>query len=132
MTDSMNRREVIAALASSAAVPLVAACSREPSNSSSSSSPSSSASSEADALKLLDEVGNNLLRLYPEGATSLGIDTGARSAYRSQLTDRSAAGQEQIANQLRADLQRVNAFNTAGLSYATRTSFEVIRSAYAK
>ena len=122
----MNRREVIAALASSAAVPLMAACSREPSN------PPSSRPSEADAVKLLDEVGNNLLRLYPESATSLGIDTGARSAFRSHLTDRSAQGQQQIANQLRTDLQRVNAFNTSGLSHMTRTSFEVVRSAYGK
>ena len=119
MSESMNRREVIAALASSAAVPLVAACSRESPNS---LSTSSSGPTEADALKLLDEVGNNLLRLYPESATSLGIDTGARSAFRSQLTDRSAQGQQQIANQLRTDLQRVNTFNTAGLSHATRTS----------
>ena len=32
---------------------------------------------------------------------------------------------------MRADLDRVNAFNTTGLSHATRTSFEVVRSAYA-
>jgi uncharacterized protein (DUF885 family) len=122
----MNRREVIVALAFSAAVPLMAACTREPSN------PPSSGQAEADALKLLDEVGDNLLRLYPESATSLGIDTGARSAFRSQLSDRSAQDQQQVANRLRTDLQRVNAFNTSGLSYATRTSFEVIRSAYGK
>src|SRR5690349_6377456 len=122
----MNRREVIAALATSAAVPLAAACTREGSN------PSSPGSAEADALKLLDEVGNNLLRLYPESATSLGIDTGARSAFRSQLSDRSAEGQQQIANQIRAHLQRVIAFNTSSLSHATRTSLEVIRSAYGK
>src|SRR5207247_7794612 len=30
------------------------------------------------------------------------------------------------------DLQRVNAFNATGLSHATRTSFEVSRSAYGK
>ena len=33
--------------------------------------------------------------------------------------------------QLRADLDRVNAVNTTGLSHATRTSVEVVRSAYA-
>src|SRR5262249_6200806 len=68
----------------------------------------------------------------PESATSLGIDTGTRSSLRSQLSDRSAQGQQQIANQLRTDLQRANAFNASGLSHATRTSFEVVRSAYAK
>ena len=36
-----------------------------------------------------------------------------------------------MAAQLRADLARVNAFKTDGLSHATRTSFEVVRSAYA-
>ena len=36
-----------------------------------------------------------------------------------------------MAKQLRADLEQVNAFNTSGLSHATRTSFEVVRSAYA-
>ncbi len=126
MTDSIDRREAIAALVSGAALPLLSACSREP------ASPPSASATEADALALLDEVGNNLLRLSPESATSLGIDTGSRSSLRSQLSDRSAQGQQQIATQLRSDLQRVNAFNTSALSYASRTSFEVVRSAYAK
>ncbi len=86
---------------------------------------------EADALVLLDGIANNLLRLYPENATSLGIDTDARSSLRSHLGDRSAQGQLQIANQLRSDLERVNSFKTSALSDATRTSFEVVRSAYA-
>ena len=89
------------------------------------------ATNEADALALLDGVADNLLRLLPESATSLGIDTGARAALRSQLADRSAEGQQRVAKQLRADLERVNAFNTSGLSHAVRTSFEVVRSAYA-
>jgi uncharacterized protein (DUF885 family) len=91
----------------------------------------SPASNDADALKLLDDAAENLLRLQPEGATSLGIDTGPRAALRSQLADRSAAGQERLATQVRADLARVNAFNTAGLSHGMRTSVEVVRSAYA-
>ena len=94
--------------------------------------PASSATTEADALALLDQVADNLLRLAPESATSLGIDTGARAALRSQLTDRSAQGQQQIANQLRADLEAgQRPSNTSGLSHATRTSIEVVRSAYA-
>jgi len=92
--------------------------------------PAPPATTEADALALLDQVADNLLRLTPEGATSLGIDTGARAALRSQLTDRSAQGQQQIANQLRADLERIKALNTSGLPHATRTSIEVVRSAY--
>ena len=86
---------------------------------------------ESDALALLDRLADNLLRVAPEGATSLGVDTGTRADLRSQLTDRSAQGQQQIADRLRADLTEVAALETAGLSHATRTSLEVVRSAYA-
>jgi uncharacterized protein (DUF885 family) len=120
----INRREAIAALASTVTLPLMSGCTRE-------GTPNPSGSTEADAVALLDQVAENLLRLGPEGATSLGIDTGARAALRSQLTDRSAEGQQRIANQVRTDLERVKALDTSGLPHATRTSVEVVRSAYA-
>jgi uncharacterized protein (DUF885 family) len=120
----MNRRDAIAALASTAALPLISGCMSEP-------TPASTGTTEADALALLDQIADNLLRLTPEGATSLGIDTGARAALRSQLTDRSAQGQQQIASQVRSDLERAKAVNTSGLSYAMRTSVAVVKSAYA-
>jgi len=121
---TVTRREVIAALASAAALPLLSACGR-------SGEPMPTRPTEASALALLDEVAEHLIRLRPEQATSLGIDTGARAALRSVLADRSAEGQRRLASQLRVDLERVNAFDTSGLSHATRTSFEVVRSAYA-
>ena len=105
-------------------MPLVSACGRD-------RAPTPPTTTAADARALLDGLADNLLRLGPESATSLGIDTGARAVLRSQLTDRSAEGQQRVAKQLRADLERVNAFNTSGLSEAMRTSFEVVRSAYA-
>ena len=120
----LTRREAIAALASAAALPLMSACARY-------RAPTPAAANEADALRLLDGVADNLLRLSPEAATSLGIDTGPRAALRSQLADRSAGGKRRVAQQLRADLERVNALDTSGLSHATQTSFEVVRSAYA-
>ena len=82
-------------------------------------------------MKLLDEIGDSYLRFAPESATSLGLDTGARAALRSQLADRSAAGQKAIADQVRRDLDRARAFDLSGLDHATRTSVEVVRSAYA-
>ena len=125
---SVSRRDAIAVLATVAAVPLLSACGRYqvPATTAATAAPG-----EESARALLDEVAENLLRLTPEQATSLGIDAGARAALRSRLMDRSAEGQRQIANQLRSDLARVNAFDTSGLSHATRTSFEVVRSAYA-
>ena len=119
----ISRREALAVLASSLPM-LLASCSRE-------SPPVTSGTTEADARALLDRLAENLLRLAPEGATSLGVDTGARADLRSQLTDRSAQGQQQIADQLQADLEEVAALDTAGLSHATRTNIEVVRSAYA-
>ena len=119
----LTRREVLAALASTAALPLLSALG-------SARALAAANSTDADALALLDDLANNLLVLFPEAATSLGIDTGARAALRSQLGDRSAAGQRRVADQLRADLARVNEFDAAGLSFANRTSLEVVRSAY--
>jgi uncharacterized protein (DUF885 family) len=120
----ISRRTAITALASTVTFPLMSGCTRE-------GAPTPSGPTEADAATLLDEVAGNLLRLAPESATSLGIDTGTRAALRSQLTDRSAKGQQQIASQVRADLERAMALDTSGLSHATRTSIEVVRSAYA-
>jgi uncharacterized protein (DUF885 family) len=120
----MTRREAIAALASTAAAPFLSGCAREP-------VPSSSVTTDAAARALLDRLADNLLQLTPEGATSLGIDVGARAALRSRLGDRSQAGQRRVASQLRTDLDQATALDTSGLSHDTRTSVDVVRSAYA-
>ncbi len=119
----VSRREALAALASAAALPLLSSCERDP-------EPRLTSITESEAAALLDEFGERLLTLSPESATSLGIDTGGRSALRSQLGDRSEAGKQRIAALLRADLARVAAVDASGLSYGTRTSLEVVRSAY--
>ena len=85
---------------------------------------------EQQAQALLDSIAENLLRQFPESATSLGIDKGERAALRSRLYDRSPAGQARIQATLRADLDRLNALDTSALSHSTRTSVEVARSAY--
>jgi uncharacterized protein (DUF885 family) len=120
----LSRREAIVALASGAALPLIAGCAGQ-------RAAARPATREAGALALLDQVADDLLRLSPEAATSLGIDTGARAALRSQLSDRSVEGQQQVARQIRTDLERVRAINTTNLSHPIRTSFDVVRSAYA-
>ena len=81
-------------------------------------------------MAMLDQIGENYLRFAPESATSLGVDTGTRAALRSQLADRSAEGQQKIASQVRQDLDRAKAIDTSSLTHATRTSVEVVRSAY--
>jgi uncharacterized protein (DUF885 family) len=123
---SLSRREALAALTSTLVVPLAQGCS-----SGGSAVPNPPATTDRQALDVLDAVAENLLRLFPESATQLGIDTGARAPMRSQLFDRSEEGRQRIAAQVRADLDRVRAMATHGLSHAVRTSVEVVKSAYA-
>ena len=117
---SFTRREALGAL--SAGVATIAL----------SSSPAlgQSPAGEAQVTALLGSIGENLLALSPDSATSLGLDTGARAALRSQLPDRSQAGRDRVAALLRTDLARAEAVSTSGLSHSTRTSLEVVKSAY--
>jgi uncharacterized protein (DUF885 family) len=90
-----------------------------------------SAATPADPNSLLEQIAYNLLRHEPERATSLGVDIGEHAALRGRLLDRSAEGLQAYAATLRTDLARVRATEQASLDPATRTSFEVVESAYA-
>ncbi|MGE5600520.1 MAG: DUF885 domain-containing protein [Pseudomonadota bacterium] len=119
----LSRREAVAALSASAALPFL----------SGGLSPAfaQTTSADAQASALLDAIAENLLRQSPESATSLGIDKGEHIALRSQLADRSGIGQQRLAQTLRGDLARANAIDVSALSHSVRTSVEVVRSAYA-
>ena len=120
---SFSRRQALGAL--SAGVAAIAMPIRATAQAS-----SPAASGEAEVKALLDSIGENLLALSPEGATSLGLDPGARAVLRSRLADRSQAGQDKVAAVLRSDLARAEGVEAEGLTHATRTSVEVVRSAY--
>ena len=80
---------------------------------------------------LLDSIGENLLCACRPKARPRSASTPARArALRSQLADRSQAGQRQLAATLRADLARAEAVDIAALTHSTRTSVEVVRCAY--
>src|SRR5262245_64750013 len=68
---------------------------------------------DAQAVALLVQIAEDLLLLFPEAATSLGIDTGSRAALRSHLGDRSAEGVQRAASQVRTALERINPLTTA-------------------
>ena len=80
---------------------------------------------------LLDALAWQLLELSPEGATSLGIDTGAHAALRGRLGDRSAKGTARTAQVLRSGLRLTARIDPEPLDPATRTSVAVVRSAFA-
>lgn len=116
----LSRRETIAALGATAAAPLLAQA-----------TPAwARPATDAEASALLDSIAENLLRLSPEQATSLGIDTGPRARMRYELGDRTMAGQWRVAATLKADLARAEAIDTSKLSFPVRTSVDVVKSAY--
>ena len=120
--NDLTRRQAIAALGSAAVLPWLPSCADTPA--------SRGSASEETVKTLLDSCADNLLRLQPETATSLGVDKDERQALRSRLSDRSAAGQQVVAETLRDDLARASAVDTAALSRETRASLEVVKSAY--
>ena len=97
----LTRRELIAVLASVAALPLLSACAPARTSAATAAIPATDA--DRSAMLLLERIGNDLLNFFPERATSLGLDVGARAELRSRLADRSAAGQRRLAEQRRAD-----------------------------
>ena len=116
----LSRRETLAALGASAGLPALAAA-----------TPAwARRATDAEANALLNSVANNLLRLYPTQATSLGVDTGALAPLRSMLPDRSALGQQRVANSVRRDLARIEALDASALSFTVRTSVEVAKYAF--
>jgi uncharacterized protein (DUF885 family) len=118
-TETFTRRQALAGLGAGAAAFVLPGCATTP-----------RAATAGDPAALLDEVAYNLLAHEPERATSLGVDVGRYADLRGKLEDASAEGQRAYAETLRADLARVRAVDTTGLDPATRTSFEVVESAY--
>ncbi len=129
---SLSRRQTLAGLAATAAMPLLSGCTRALASAPMPvpPPPGPAPMNEVAAKSLLDSIGVNLLALSPEGATSLGLDTGARAWMRSKLTDRSIAGQKHVADVIAADLARAEAVDTSLLDFSTRTSIETVKSAY--
>ena len=124
----LGRREAIVTLGASAAGIALGGCSVTPRPVA--AAPMTVGAIRPDGAATLDLFGENLIRLFPENATSLAIDVGPRAPYRRLLTDRSAAGQAHIAATIRADLARADATDTKGMDFTTATSIEVVKSAY--
>jgi uncharacterized protein (DUF885 family) len=114
----LSRRSLLATLLSVGGLRLVARCERSPE------------SRDTEALALLDQIAEDLLRRFPETATSLGVDTDSRAALRSRLADRSAEGVQRVAHHVRGALERLDSLSTADCSHPVRTSVAVVRSAY--
>ncbi|HEV7660370.1 MAG TPA: DUF885 family protein [Allosphingosinicella sp.] len=75
-------------------------------------------------------IAEELLADYPENATALGLDSGARAALKSRLADRSLAGQRRLAERAAARLARLRAIDPATLTPAARIDLDVVRTAH--
>jgi uncharacterized protein (DUF885 family) len=79
---------------------------------------------------LLAAVAEDLLADYPENASALGLDNGARAALKSRLTDRSVAGRQALARRAAERLARLRAIDPAPLAPAARIDLDVVRTAH--
>ena len=131
MSNFINRRSAVTGLVAAAAVPLWSATARGSAIARGASTTRTVTAADAAALEVLDDTARNLLQLFPESATSLGVDRGTDARLRRRLSDRSAAGQRAIAARLRRDLAKIEAIDPKPLSHSVKTSIEVVRSAYA-
>lgn len=116
---SFSRRKTLGLIGASATATILPGCAGR-----------LSAAAPDRATALLDSLAWELIEQNPESATSLGIDTGDRAGLRARLGDRSAAGQEAMANLLRRGLKQVESLDLDALDPATRTSLAVVRSAF--
>lgn len=117
----LSRRQALVGLGASAAAFSLPGCATSLAERTATESPSA----------LLDAIAWQLLELEPEGATSLGVDKGEHAALRGKLGDRSPEGAARKAATVSAALEKVHAADLTKLDPATRTSFEVVKTAFA-
>jgi uncharacterized protein (DUF885 family) len=82
------------------------------------------------AMRMLDQTAESLLVAYPENAANLGIDTGARAALKSRLTDKSRSAEQRRAADAAARLAALRAIDRAALSPAVALHVEVATEAH--
>lgn len=75
---------------------------------------------------VLDRIFADRLAQNPEGATSLGLDTGANAGLKSKLSGRSAADDARDLAQAKRELATVRAFDPASLGEDARLDQDVI------
>jgi uncharacterized protein (DUF885 family) len=88
------------------------------------------ADADAGADALLTRTAESFLKLYPENATSLGIDKDGRAPLKHLLADRSPKGQRKVVAHLRQTLGDLGKLDAAALSPVMRTNVEVVQASY--
>lgn len=75
---------------------------------------------------ILSQFAEELLKLSPETATSLGLDGGARLALKSQWSDGSPVGDARWATQVKSILTRLGSVDRAALSQSDQIRYDTV------
>ena len=118
MSPALDRRRVLQAGVASAALALGAPALAAPVRAAPAGQPFA-----ADLAAFADEI----VRLSPEQATSLGIDKGAYAGLKSRLSDLSPAGDAAWAAEVRSIGQRLGGLDRASLSDVERIRYDTVR-----
>lgn len=82
---------------------------------------------DAQFSKLLDTFADEILRLSPTTATSLGLDKGERADFKSRLENISRAGDAAWASQVKSMLKRLNAVDRVKLGPDAQLRYDTVR-----
>ncbi|AMO99331.1 hypothetical protein CAter282_1445 [Collimonas arenae] len=126
MPQSFSRRDILLTALSGAAVSLL------PGIASAQLMEKPSADAEARFSTMLADFSEEILRLSPITATSLGLDSGARSALKSRLQDGSPAGEAEWAAQVKSMLVRMGTVDRNQLSPDAQIRYDSVRYAAAE
>lgn len=125
LTSGIDRRQALALTLSAAAVSAMPAAA----NAAAKAAP---AGATAKFSSLLANVAEELLKLSPATATSLGLDSGPRLALKSQWGDGSPKGDAQWAAEVKSILTRLNGIDRAALSPADQIRYDTVKHAATK
>jgi len=115
----LTRRDLLAAAGAAAAVNAAPAFAAQPRG-----------NAASEAKRRLDRTAEALLAEFPENATALGLDKGARAGLKRRLTDRTAAGHARRGATAAARLARLRALDRNRLDAATRADLDVVIAAH--
>ncbi|PSJ40824.1 DUF885 domain-containing protein [Allosphingosinicella deserti] len=119
----LDRRTFLASGSALAAVPFLSGCAGKPTL-------GGNAPDAAAVEATLADVAEQLLREYPENATSLGLDKDNRSDLKARLTDRSLEGYHRLAKSAADRLERLRAIRRETPSAAAANDLDVVRTAH--
>jgi uncharacterized protein (DUF885 family) len=81
---------------------------------------------------LLNQFSEEILKLSPTQATSLGLDSGARTALKAQLGDGSAAGDAKWESQVKSMITRLGAISREALAAPEQILYDTVHHAATK